>query len=436
MYKPIRRSSQLARVFALIGSTAIVVGGCAPHQPPSTAIVSQKTEPASLCQLVPPPQRVADSLWIVATDRPTPSYAPKAYTLAERVVFPLLYSTPIAPHCDSVVAGQVIRTDFVPLGEMLDRDAANSRAFVVDPLKLGQTWAPRTGRYEIATASDSGLALLPREPATGPHVRFSAIDDPQGRDAIDAGADVILTSDPGTTAYAAAQSDLISVPLMWDRVYVLVEPARRNHGDRDSVLALQRDLATNVLRVEARPATYGGMELLACPTIGPGVAHAFNTPTIVDSVSPAPTAPTAPGRTPRLRIVYENDDSVARAISERLVALAQGRSQRLAALESVLSSAGAARAVGLDSAAFRQALQEGNEAAYVVSVPFYIGCPAVDGLEMVAPWLRSTGSEPMDDHITSLVETRARALVRRERVGLALDGTGNVHLLFGSRPPS
>ena len=415
----------------------MVIGGCAPHQPPNALSVSPSARPA-LCQLVPPPARMADSLWIVATDRVIPFAAPNAHTLAERVVFPLLYSTPIAPHCDSIVTGPVVAAAIPPRVESADRDPAISRTLVVDSARLpngramplfATTWSPRTGLYEIAAATDTALRLVPRRPPTGPYVHFSTIDDRQGRDAIDAGADIVLTSNAGTIAYAAAQSGLTSVPLMWDRVYVLIEPTRRNPGDRDSVLALQRDLATNVLHAEARPATdSGGIELLTCPTIEPASEAGFG-----GSSAPAPT-PSGP--TTSARIVYENDDGVARAISERLVALTNARSHRLAALESELSSAGAVRAVGLDSAAFRQALQDGNEAAYVIAVPLFMGsCMTVDGLEFDARWLAPSRNNSFEDHIAPLIEIRARALVRRGRVGLALDGAGNVYLLFGSPPP-
>ncbi len=129
---------------------------------------------------------------------------------------------------------------------------------------------------------------------------------------------------------------------------------------------------------------------------------------------------------------------MARAISERLVALADARSRRLAALEGVLSSGGAARATGLERPAFRQALRDGNEAAYVTAVPFDMGgqCSTVNGLAFDVPWLSHRSNNPIESHIAPLVETRARALVRRGRVGLALDGVGNVYLLFGSRPTS
>lgn len=423
MRTPTYWSSLRAHAFALIGSVALVASGCAPHQPPSALGVSPSAEPA-LCQLVPPPRRMADSLWIAATDRVIPAYAPNAHTIAEHVVFPLLYSIPIAPHCDSIVAGPMVAVVPPPV-ELTERQPAISRELVVEPFRLGYTWSPRTGPYEIAAATDSSLDLLPHQPSIGPHVRFTAIDDPQGRDAINAGADVVLTSDPGTIAYAAAQSNLTSVPLIWDRVYVLIEPAGRNHGDRDSVLSVQRDLATNALHVEARPASdSGGTEVLACPRLEPA---------FVDAPTPALAAP---GPTPRPRIVYEKDDGVARAISERLVAFAQARSQRLAALESVLSSAGAARTVGLDSAAFRQVLSDGNEAAYVMAVPLFMGsCATVDGLEFDTRWLGAGRNNPVEDHIVPLVETRARAIMRREHVGLALDGVGNIYLLFGP-PPS
>jgi hypothetical protein len=371
---------------------------------------------------------MADSLWIVATDRFTPLNAPPARTLAERVVFPLLYSMPIAPHCDSIVAGPVVTTAVPEHAESIDRYAVSSQPFVVDSLDVGEIREPRTGPYEIAAATDTALDLLPRQPSTGPSVHFSAIDDGRGRDAIDAGADIVFTSDARTIAYAAAQSDRTSIPLMWDRVYVLIEPTPRNHGDLDSVVAVQRDLATNTLKVEARPATDSvrGGEVLPCPMVEDDFTS-----------TPAP-APSTTGQTPGPRIVYEKDDGVARAISERLVALADARSHRLAALEGVLSAAGPARANGLERAAFRQALRDGNEAAYVTAVPFDIGerCSTVNELAFAAPWLLPRSNNPVESHIAPLVETRARALVRRGRVGLALDGVGNVYLLFGSRPTS
>ncbi len=264
MRSPIRRLSFSVRELAQAGCAALVAGSCAPHRP-TIAVAARPGSQAALCQLVPPPQRMADSLWIVATDRVTPMYAPTAHTLAERVVFPLLYSIPIAPHCDSIVARPVVAAAFPDRAELVNRDTMSSQPFVADSFHVGGTWSPRTGPYEIAAASDTALDLLPRRASTGPNVHFSAIDDRQGRDAIDAGADIVFTSDARTIAYAAAQSDLTSIPLMWDRVYVLIEPTPRNHGDRDSVLAVQRDLATNTLKVEARPATDSVWGESCCP---------------------------------------------------------------------------------------------------------------------------------------------------------------------------
>jgi hypothetical protein len=246
------------------------------------------------------------------------------------------------------------------------------------------------------------------------------IDARVGRDVVDAGADVVITSDATTIAYAAAQAHLSSVPLSWDRLYILIEPGPPSRGQGDSALAVKTDLATDALRVEARSYPDSTWRVsMTCPTIAP-----------MGQASGA-----APRPSTMARIVYDNRDDVARALSERLVALAQARAPRLAALEGALSAAGAARAVGLDSGAFRESLADGREAAYVVAVPAepIEQCFAADWIRLHTPWL-ATVDYPVGDHITPLIETRARAIVRSQRVGLSIDGAGNVYLEFGPRP--
>jgi len=281
-------------------------------------------------------------------------------------------------------------------------------------------WPAPTGVYGIADATPTTLDLIPRVPHTRPRVHVSEVAPRQGRDALDAGADVVITSDAKTIAYADAQPDLASVPLLWDNVYVLIEPGIRIARDSDSVLAVKADLARYALRVEARPADDSATrELLIGPRLDGGV------------IDPAFT-PRPPSMT---RVVYDQDDDVARALSERLVALVAAHTFRLAALENHPGSARTIRAAGLDSTSFFDALRGASEAAYVIALPLdrLVGYDAASTLMWDAKWLFA-GDDSPTNHITPLVETRARAIVRRVRVGLSRDSAGAVSLLFG--PPA
>jgi len=200
MHTPAHRSSLRARAFALIGGAAVVAGGCAPPSAAEHLSVSPSPEPA-LCQLVPPPSRMTDSLWIAATGGVIPLYAPNAHTLAERVVFPLLYFDTNCAALRQHRRWTGVAAAVPPQVELTDRDTAVSRELVVHPLRPRIRVESEAGAYEIAAGNRHCAPSCGRaKPSTGPHVHFSAIDDEQGRDAIDAGADMVLTSDPRTIA--------------------------------------------------------------------------------------------------------------------------------------------------------------------------------------------------------------------------------------------
>ena len=85
------------------------------------------------------------------------------------------------------------------------------------------------------------------------------------RDALDAGADMVVTTDPATLDYARRRADLEIVPLPWSSVYAMVSPgpltATQAHGFR---AALARDVARADARAAAAP---------ECPAAG-GLATA------------------------------------------------------------------------------------------------------------------------------------------------------------------
>ncbi len=400
---------------SVIGSAALCVAGCS-HRPESTPSPKSSAGRAPCEALVPAPAVTPESLRIVITDALRSEDAPTPHSNAEQLIFPLLYGAKRSAPCSNAESSVSVAGD----------GSTESAGRNTGPVEIRSAyptipWPAPTGLYGIADATDTTLDLLPRTSRAEPHIHVNMVAPRQGRDALDAGADVVVTSDAKTIAYAAAQSDLASVPLSWDKVYVLIEPGVRVGGDRDSMLAVQTDLAKYALRVEARPADDSAtLELITCPTIGP-------------DNSPSGTTPRQPSTTSTHRVVYERDDDVARALSERLVALAGAHTLRLAAFEDNSSSGRSIRAAGLDTASFRVALGDGSAAAYVIALPLdpLVGCDAVGWLRLDALWLFARDDSPTN-HLTPLVETRARAIVRRGRVGLSGDSAGTASLIFGA----
>ena len=170
-----------------------------------------------------------------------------------------------------------------------------------------------SGVYARSTDSAGRLLATPAFDSVGgyPALVFRSAIGGDARDLIDGRADLIVTRDPATLAYAERLPDFVTVPLAWDRTYVLISPTPLN---------LTR--ASDAVRTEARPAPP-----CAAPTAGV-------------------TAKT--GR----RIVYPAGDPSARDLAERLAALQPGLSPTPLAPG------------GLDVA-----LQSAADAAYIVAVP-------------------------------------------------------------------
>jgi hypothetical protein len=219
---------------------------------------------------------------------------------------------------------------------------------------------------DVTDRADSDAAARVRPcGAEGWPAIVHVIDPRAARDALDSGIDALITADPQAVAYAATRPDYESTPLSWDRLYLLVLPkGRGGSGGGDD---LRDDLATNAVRVDARPAQSHGCGAVA-PVLGPG-SHA--------------------------RIVYADNDSVARALAERLVALAP-RPGDLVPL-TLAQVRDTIRALGVPADSLAAAVATGGDVGYVVSVPF----PALSGPCPDAPG------------IVPLIETRPHAIVRR-----------------------
>ncbi len=194
------------------------------------------------------------------------------------------------------------------------------------------------------------------------------------RDAVDHGADLIVTADPDLLDYAARRPATTIVPLPWDRTYYLVLPAE-SAGVAGAVPAdtagFRASLARDAVRVDARAAADSGAH---CP--GEGEVGG------------------AAGRSGA--VAYPKGERTAEALAERIVALAHPAELQVQPLE---------------PDTFARALARGEARAFIV--------PRVSRTAGCADWPAGSTAVP-------LVETRRHAIVRRGAPLLVADWDGAV----------
>jgi hypothetical protein len=304
-------------------------------------------------------------------------------------------------------------------------------------------WPIGTGPYRVdsqtvnaAAGPSTPLRLLPAHADSGPviELRTSAASD--ARDLVDAGVDVVHTSAPAAIAYAGTRPELAVHPLPWDRTYAILSSSRRPRtATRDDLAALGDLLARDAIRADARGAR--GNPWWRNP---PGCRVG----------SPQGAVRTA--ALPRLRIVYAREDTVARDLATRIVAVgtfgSQG-SQEAAllgvALPELITRSRVLPAVGLAPPELAVSLRAAFDRAYVVSVPSdpVATCVAVQELVDRAPFvgleaardsaLRLPASSfNLEEMLVPLVETRSHLIVRRGVIDVELGPNGIVRL--GGRP--
>ena len=295
----------------------------------------------------------------------------------------------------------------------------------------GSVWPDGTGPYRIRESAPAGavrarrpaLTLDPLRGGDLPRLTVHSVADADARDLIDAGIHLMLTEDPALATYALARSELAPLVLPWDRTWALVTPARRTPVgpgepppglDPDSIALRTRaarvTLARDVVRAEARAAEgpYWWGDLTACTASG--------------------AAGNSPSEQVQSRLTARSDQPVARALAERLVALAamgRGGSDSLLTVLAPLGFALGPRstAISLTPNDFAASLRSGTEVAYVVALPRYSVDPCVDAERVIAaaPWLaRDLSRHGSLVTLVPLVETRLRAVVRRDWPGLTM----------------
>lgn len=270
-------------------------------------------------------------------------------------------------------------------------------------------WPAGSGPYHIdeqsTNARSEALVLVPSAPSSDPYLTTRRMPSADPRDAIDAGADVLVTGDPVAVAYAAAHPSLATVPLPWTRTYVLVLPGA---APQIAQALLRPDSESGMLRASlARDAVHAEARGAQAPYWFQG--HACGA--TLDTVAPAQASD---GRSNR--VVYRRDDDIARGLAERLVALDANTVS-----------------TGLAPDDFAAALRDGGDVAYVLDLPrvSLSSCNEFASLRSAAPWL-AAGIAP-ETHVVPLIDTRETAIVNRRRVAAKVDWRGTLH--FGGVRP-
>lgn len=211
--------------------------------------------------------------------------------------------------------------------------------------------------------------------------RFSLRGD--ARDALDRGADLIVTRDPALVDYVARRPEFTTFVLPWSRTYVLLEPAQADPLGLSMPGVEPHLLAQDAVTADARAAEppYWWRGATSC------------------------SAETTAGAIPASqRIAYVRGDDVGRSLAERLVALA--------------GSETSLRSVALDQPQFDAALRQGSERAFVVGLPRQTLIPC-----------RDMAALPHGARITPLIDSRAHAIVRRGAPPLSVEWDGTVRVM-------
>lgn len=234
----------------------------------------------------------------------------------------------------------------------------------LDDRRLVVTFSARHGSAPGVFA-DPALGV-PREGPLTPALRPVPFADP--RDAMDRGADLILTADRTALDYAANRAGLVTVTLPWDRTYALLLPSGSTLGSivgGDSA-SFRASLAAGAVQVEARAAEPPfWWESSACPA-GP-ITH------------PA-------GSIRSSAVIYQRRDPVARALAERVVAMSE-------------EPRAVTRAVDASELAAR--LRAGTDLAYLLALPKRSLVPC-----------RETSGWPVGAETVALIDTRRRLILR------------------------
>jgi Bacterial extracellular solute-binding proteins, family 5 Middle len=287
-----------------------------------------------------------------------------------------------------------------------------------------------TGAYRIVSSSDGKVSTAQVSVTTGrPPIEFVDRARADERDLLENEIDLLISRDPSVVEYARRRPNLVSVNLPWDRMYVLISTSRVPALEPEASFLPLPPVFPDELFIDA---VRGDVRASRLPLW-------WNDTGSCGAIMPNPTGRTRPLYTPdgQPRILYEASDDAARQIAERVVALStmdvtdsQAVQSFIEAVPGMTEASGRLIAAGTDSEEFAASLRNGSDYGYIfpVSRRPYDACTQTVALAGRARWLVQPGSEFWNAAIP-LVDTRPRAIVVRNRLGLRIDWFGNVHIL-------
>jgi len=461
----------------LVMIAVVAVAGCSSR----TLTVPATMFPVECEILASPPDR-ADTITVAFPDPVDADHAPWPRNASERTLFNHLYETLIRVDCLNRIQGELAESwkrnrrgtrwtfvlredarfwDGAPVRaidvarswhyatvELAARNAGIDSVSVVDDRTLhvyvnparrvvprilsdpafnvagqdrGREWPAGSGSYRAANdGTGSRMVFTSTIDADYPVLKVITNSGRDGRDLLEDGVDMMITDDPVVIDYASNRQRLKTSPLPWSQTYVLLSPARAERvgrGDRpaDISATLSQRLARDAVRADARgwePPPWWS-RLGECAQRAPARWE-----------SPPPAR----------QILYEAGDPVARDLAERIVALAASDLEKNAearemssAVPGLAVAAAALVAEGIGAVEFKSRLRDGDAVGYILSVarnPADV-CYEVDRLARRAPWI-ATARANIADVIVPLVDTRLHVIADPSRVGLSIDGAGNI----------
>jgi hypothetical protein len=302
--------------------------------------------------------------------------------------------------------------------------------------KPSANWPLGSGPYRVEASgrvtgrvSKRIITVSPSSGAPGPVIQFVETSAYDARDLLEGVIDVMITADPSVVEYASSRSRLTTFALAWDHTYVLLSTSRVQELRRGSSLG---SVSSDFLDALARDAVRGDARGYRSPSWWEDVDDCGELSETIDGLPPVPKGAYASSGV--RRILYDSDDPIARDVAERLVALAASDpsvSHEAAVIASAVPglTSGAPRltAEGLTSGELGRSLFAGDDFAYVIAIPRRPpdACYEVRKLLNRAPWLANLEVD-FDDALIPLVDTRLHVIANRDRVGLVIDGYGNL----------
>lgn len=302
-------------------------------------------------------------------------------------------------------------------------------------------WPLGTGPYRAVTM-EPGFArnrsrktvAHPSRRGDRPSIEFIETSTAGVRDLFEENIDMLVTSDPAVIEYASGRIALTPIPLPFDRVYVLVSSTRAGmYRWGETLPPLPGTFLDNLARDAVRSDARGHRR--PCWLDEPGIC--------MEEVSEGRLPPLAiKGADPSSiyrRVVYDEDDPIARALAERIVALAVADSARSSdAATLAMAVPGIDRkdvstsAEGLSGLEMTKSFEQGGDFAYIISFPLrpVDRCIELRRIVSTVPWLSSLG-EDLPAAILPLIDTRRHLIVDKARVGIEVDWTGNLLIFAG-----